>query len=113
MKPRGTYRNFATFSQHDGTVDSSGHPTYMTSTDWDSVASNVPGSLEAASGSETLRGTQVVENTSHVFHCDYKSASVITSDMRCVINGKTYGIVSILPADDIDRDMMIQLRSES
>lgn len=112
MKPRGTFRHFATFKKHDGSKDNAGNPTLPTDADWTNVVANVPCSFEPVSGNERTRGTQVVAETSHILVCDYKVGENITPQMKAVISGNHYGITAVNDPTGLGRDMEIQLRRE-
>ena len=108
----GSRRYRATVSQHDGTQDSHGTPTYGTSGDWDAVVTNWPCEVLAVRGGETVRGRQVAANTTHVLYGEYHGGASITPEMKCVINGTTYQIVSALDMDGQRREIRVELQRE-
>ena len=103
----------ADFEQHDGTTDTEGIPTYDTAGDWDTVLSGWPCQLLSTQGGETLRGSQVTSETTDVLIGDYGGAESLTTDMRCVVNGKTYEIVSVRDIIGTRHEMRIELKRET
>ena len=113
MGPIGKRQHRATFSQHDGTVDTHGNPTYATSDDWDAVVSDWPVEMLATSGGERLRGRQVTAETTHVLFGEYYGGNSITTDMRAVINSVIYHVVSVLDENGDSRNLRVELKRES
>ena len=108
----GSRQHRATVSQHDGTQDSHGTPTYETSGDWDAVVTDWPCEVVAVRGGETLRGRQVAAETTHVLFGEYHGGSSITPEMRAVISGTTYHVVSALDMDGDSRELRVEVRRE-
>lgn len=114
----GNRRHIATFQQHDGTVDSHGHPTLGTSADWDDFISGWPCELLTGSGGERLRGRQVTAETTHVLFGEYFGAEGVTAKMRVLIDDPTgtsvtYQVVSAYDPDGDGREMRVELRRET
>ena len=113
----GNRRHRATFSQHDGTLDAHGTPTYTTSGDWDAVVSDWPcefitsETLRGKSG-ESRKGEQVMHQTTHILYGEYYGASAVTTDMRCTIASTVFGVVDVANIDGDSREMRIELRRE-
>lgn len=108
----GNRRHRATVSRHDGTGDDHGNPTYTTSSDWDVVVTDWPVEMIAANGGETIRGRQVTEKTTHVLFGEYQGGKTIASEMRAVISGTTYQVVSALDVDGDSREIRVELKRE-
>lgn len=108
----GHRRHVATFSQHDGTTDDLGQPTYDTSGDWDVVVSDWFCEMVTTGGDERIRGRQTTADTRVVLFGEYYGASSVTTDMRCVLNGKTYGVAAVYDQDGEERELRVELRLE-
>lgn len=109
----GSRRHQADFEQHDGTIGTHGNPTYKTSGDWDTIVSAWPCELLTTKGGESLRGRQVTADTTHVLFGEYQGATSVTTDMRAVIDGTTYDVVSVYDPDGDGREMRVELRIET
>lgn len=107
---RRRYR--ATITQHDGTQDGHGNPTYTTAGDWDTVVSGLPCELLTVSGGEVLRGKQVASQTTHVLFGEFQSAGTITTDMRVTVENVIYSIVAAYDMDGDRREMRIECKRE-
>ena len=108
----GNRQHRATFSQHDGTQGADGNPTFTTSADWDAFVTDWPCEMVAVRGGESLRGRQVAATTTHVLFGEYQGANGILPPMRCVINGNTRQVVSVMDVTGEQREMRIELKKE-
>ena len=111
-KRYGHRRWVAQFQRHNGTVDDNNQPTYTVGADWDVVIEAWPCELIATSGGETVRGRQTSPETTHLAYGEYFGAESASPDMRAVIEGTVYGVVSVLDLEGLSREMRIELRLE-
>lgn len=112
MRRVGKQRHRATFSQHDGTQDSHGTPTYETSADWDAVVTGWPCEMLTKSAAEKLKGQRVQETTTHVLYGEYHGAKTVTPDMKVVIDSVEYGVVSAFDRFGTSRELVIEIKRE-
>lgn len=109
----GPRRYRADVTQHDGTVDGHGQPTYTTSGDWDTVVSAWPCELLTTTGGETLRGVQVSAQTTHVFKGDHVAGgSSIAPDMRLTVDGVVYSVVAAYDRDGMRRETWVEAKRQ-
>lgn len=109
----GLYRHVARFDQHNGNADDFGNPTYSVDDDWDTVIQQWPCQLTTTSGGEKVRGRQTTSETTHVLFGEFYGASTAEASFRAVIEGKTYGVVSVYDADGENRELRVELKRES
>ena len=96
----GNRRHLATFSQHNGSTDTAGQPTYANAADWTTVLGEWPCELLQTSGGEVLRGRQVTAQTTHVFFGDFMGSEAEPT-YRIIVSGRNYSIVSVLDPDGL------------
>lgn len=109
----GSRQHRVTVSQHDGTQDTHGNPTYTTTGDWDAVVTDWPVELIAVRGGEKVRGRQVTSETTHVLFGEYYGGSGILPEMKAVLNGTTYEVVAALDLDGDSREMRVEVKREA
>ena len=109
----GSRRYRATATQHDGTQDAAGNPTYTTAGDWDTVVTAWPCEILTTTGSEMIRGRQVTAGTTHVMFGDYHYGSTITPDMRVTVGGVVYDVVAAYDPDGDRRELRVEAKRES
>jgi len=86
--------------------DAAGQTIYT----WDTtVVSNLPVSVDAVSGGESLRGRQVSAGTQIVFTARYRSD--VTTKMRVVYAGENYGIVRASDPYGDQRELRIEAKT--
>tara|TARA_R110000824_G_scaffold53003_3_gene147016 strand:+ start:4970 stop:5314 length:345 start_codon:yes stop_codon:yes gene_type:complete len=112
VRRAGAERHRAKFTQHDGTQDSHGTPTYRVPGDWDTVVAAWPCELLTSTGTETLRGKQVQATTTHVLFGEYHGAKLVEPDMRAVIDNVTYGVVAAFDPMGNSREIRIELKRD-
>jgi len=109
----GQRRYVATFYEHNGTIDESGHPTYSVDTDWLAVVVNWPVEVLGTGGGETVRGLQVTAETTHLLYGEYHGGDGIKATQRCVIDGEQrYNVVSELDPDGFKMERRVELKRE-
>jgi len=112
VRRAGAARHRADFTQHDGTQDGHGTPTYRVAGDWDTVVSSWPCEMLTTNGAETLRGEQVQPTTTHVLMGEYHGAKAVKPDMRAVVDGVTYGVVAAFDPMGNSREIRIELKKD-
>ena len=100
------------FKQHDGTLSSEGIPTYEVDDDWTTVITAWPCEHLSSAGGEVIRGSQVNAVTTDVLLGEYYGGSDVTTDMRAVINGVTYEVVSVRDLLGKRKELRIELKKE-
>lgn len=111
---RAGYRNhIARFDEYAGDADIHGQPQYTDSTQWDTVLRQWPAELIPTTGGETIRGRQVTAQTTHVLFGSYHGAEMLTAEMRCVLEGKTYGVVRVSNEEGRQQEIRVELKWES
>lgn len=108
----GMRRWTASFTRHDGSIDSYGQPTYKNDSDWDVVTQAWPCELITTVGGEIVRGRMTHEKTTHVAYGEFFGTGSLTTKDRCVIDGKNYGISAIIDSDGLQMERRIELRGE-
>ena len=109
----GARRHRATFTQHNGTQDDHGQPTYTTPGDWDTVVQSWPCEVLTVSGGERIRGRQVAGETTHVLFGEYYGGKDATDNMRVTVDGVTYDVVTAYdPAGD-HREWRVEAKRET
>ena len=108
----GSRQHRVTVSQHDGTQDSHGNPTYTASDDWDAVVTDWPVEMVAVRGGEKIRGSQVTSETTHVLFGEYHGGSAILPETKAVVNSSTYEIISAMDIDGDRREMRVEMKQE-
>ena len=106
----GMRRYTATFEKHNGNQDSSGNPTYNVSSDWTPTIAGWYVELEGTSGTETRRGGQVAAETTHVIYGEYYGGVWITPRQRCYVDGRQFGVVSVLDVDGDHMELRVELQ---
>ena len=112
FRTRRRRRYRADIEQHDGTTDAHGMPTLQTAADWDVKVSKWPCEKVAVSAGERIRGRQVSDQTSLILFGDFAAVEDVTPKMHAVIDGTTYGIISVVDVDGDRREMRIELKLE-
>ena len=108
----GYRRYVATFFEHDGSIDTSGQPTFNDPATWTQVVSGWYCEVLAVSGTETLRGRQVTAQTRRVLYGDWSAVASVTPRMRCKVDGVVSDVVAVLDENGDKREMVIQLGEE-
>lgn len=108
----GARTKVAAFQQHSGTVDDYGTPTYTNDDDWSTVVAAWPAEQVGVRGGEVIRGRQVAAVTTDVLFGEYYGGSLIASDMRCVLNGVIYQVVSAVDTEGMNRELRVELKRE-
>lgn len=98
--------------KHNGSVDEAGHPTYGNDADWVIVVSGWPVEFRSVRGTEVIWGRQMSAETTHLAIGEYYGGEAIESSHRVVINGTTYGVVSVLDRQGLNRELEVQLKRE-
>ena len=108
----GSRRYRADVQQHDATVDGHGSPTFTTAGDWDTVVTGWPCEILTTTGGETIRGRQVSATTTHVLYGQFAGGSSITPEMRLVVNGVNYSVVSAYDPDGMRRKIRVEAKRQ-
>ena len=111
----GNKRLQATFEVHNGKRDYTGNPTLDNDADWRAVPLDWPCEVIDGGGGETIRGRQTTAQTTHVLVGDYWSVKNrgINANMRATFGGQRAGIVHVSDADGSNRQMRIEVRTET
>ena len=109
----GMRRHKATFTAHNGSVDSYGQPTYDDPSQWTEVVSGWPCELITTVGGEVIRGRMTNAKTTHVAYGEFFGAKDVTPKHRCVIDGVSYGVTCVIDADGLQMERRIELRGEN
>jgi len=112
MRLIGKSQHRATFSQHDGTQDAHGNPTYDTSADWDAVVTDWPCQMLTKRGAERTKGIRLLETTTHVLTGEYHGAKSVTPDMKVVVNSIEYGVVYAFDPYGTSRELIVEIKRE-
>jgi len=108
----GARAHVASFFGHDGSVDSSGQPTFNDPTAWTQIATGWYCEVLATSGNETMRGKQVTAQTKRVLWGDFAAVKDITPRMRCKVDGIVSDVIAVLDDSGEKREMRIELGEE-
>lgn len=106
----GLRRYSATFEQHNGNQDSSGNPTYPVAADWSPTVAGWPVEFAGTSGTETPRGGQVSAETTHLIFGEYYGGEGISPLQRCYVDGRQFGVVSVLDVDGDHMEKRVELQ---
>lgn len=109
----GMRRWTASFTRHDGTLDSYGQPTYHVPEDWVTVGYGWPCEMVSTVGGEVLRGRMVNEKTTHVAFGEFFGSRGVDVKDRCTVDGVQYGIVNMSDSDGLQTERRIELRGEN
>lgn len=92
----GEMRSRITVKTETTSQDGAGQPV-VTLTTW---LTDEPAKCEPAIGGETARGRQVEAGIAAIFTVHYRAG--YTPEMAVICNGQTYGIVHVLPVDEMN-----------
>ena len=104
MIPAGTLRQRITIQQSTDSQDATGQPIRT----WANVISGVPARVESVAGGETVRGRQVMAQTTTLLTTRWMSG--ITPSMRIVFCNRTLGILRVNDPVGDRRELRIECK---
>lgn len=107
FRQRVGYRNHtATFQSPVRTLDSIGQEEIT----WTPFVQGWYCEMLTTASGEVIRGRQTRTNTTKVLFGNYSAVKSVTTDMQCVISGRTYGVNSVMEQGGNQFEMRIELK---
>lgn len=108
----GTRNHKATFFRHNGTTDVSGNPTYSVDADWEQLNQGWPCEMISGTAGETIRGRQVVAETTHLLYGDWAAVKFVEPTDRVQIGGVRFSITSVSDPGGDRMETRIEIKRE-
>ena len=107
FRQRVGYRNHrATFQSPTKTLDSIGQEQKT----WATFVDGWPCEVLTAVSGEVIRGRQARTNTTLVLYGNHSAVKNVTTEMRCVLNGETYSVNSVMDQSGNQFETRIELK---